>query len=868
MPSPPSASPRPTTPATSPDTTTSPQSLTVDICRGCGGDPCECASAKRPRAKRSRSAAHSAHHRDSSYRFVRKRSRPPPPTQPTPSAPLPTVAAPAPSPITPSAATPPAPLPPPPPELPNLEAVVTASGSLFGNALSRRLRDAGPIVPSKFNLIGWLRALDEECGHNPPASPPVSPPATPPLASPSPLPAHCSDLLTDGYITAFAANCGSSVSAADAVEAWQKGQLSKLYPSLTDYTEADAFIRGNPPVWQLITTPQSADSFASELADVCAALYVTLRSGFEVLPRGTAVVPTTTANYGSIYSEMDSVRAEIDRLKDGSHLITWAEAQRRYPPLRSLALPDHVLALGVVIKGSGESRKVRIIVDASRGVARDPAQAAVAVSLNQQMADMDVIPPTRLGSVHQASQGMSRRSFAFKADATDAFLQTKTCDDSHRLVGIEFDGVTYVYDSCCFGLANMPSQQQRLGTIFSRIVMRRWAAAGFDVGPRPGPDQRQAWPTPGDGKVHLCVYLDDWYANNFASKADCQKAYEIFIATADELGLQLQMKPTKTCGPAQRQEFLGVWLCSRTLTLSLSAERIAKMVADLTAIASNTSVTVKELQRIIGVLQWSTVVFACARPYLRKMLDLLRSVGPRPPQRLPLDLTPEARADLDMWLRILGILALNEQPVRSIPLRYTTLRPELYTDASFTGGGYFWGGRWRMWKWPTAWRANRIGFFSQDDSIAICELEALALLVAIRDIAPLCTGRRLVMHVDNLPVVNMIVNLTTRSPACLVIIKELMWLFVVYGIDAEPLHIRSEDNECADAITRTDGMAVSELHEIVSRWTRSHPDTTQWTARPPVRPELLAHIERYDYDPPGRQHCGVGRHCTTGLAFV
>ena len=63
-------------------------------------------------------------------------------------------------------------------------------------------------------------------------------------------------------------------------------------------------------------------------------------------------------------------------------------------------------------------------------------------------------------------------------------------------------------------------------------------------------------------------------------------------------------------------------------------------------------------------------------------------------------------------------------------------------------------------------------------------------------------------------------------------------------------------------------MAVSELHEIVSRWTRSHPDTTQWTPRPPVRPELLAHIERYDYDPPGRQHCGVGRHCTTGLAFV
>ena len=90
-----------------------------------------------------------------------------------------------------------------------------------------------------------------------------------------------------------------------------------------------------------------------------------------------------------------------------------------------------------------------------------------------------------------------------------------------------------------------------------------------------------------------------------------------------------------------------------------------------------------------------------------------------------------------MWLQILQVFRLNNLPIAAIPLHCSTCQVELYTDASFVAGGYFFGGRWRMWKWPAAWRTERIGFFSQDDSIAICELEALALLVVVWDLATL-----------------------------------------------------------------------------------------------------------------------------------
>ena len=672
----------------------------------------------------------------------------------------------------------------------------------------------------------------------------------------------------------FEAVCGSAPTAAEAVAAFALGTLSSLYTDVAAADAADLFIRTHSPEWEPKPAPETPEAAALQFADVCAALYYTLRSGFEILPRGTVIeVPTYTRNYKSLDDNWDDASAEIGRLRDLGHLITWAEVQRRYPHLLELDVPDHVLALGVIVKikddgRGGTLRKVRLIVDASRGEARGADLAHAVRSLNEQMADLDWILPTHLGSLHQAAGGITRRGWVFKADATDAYLQQKNCEDSLRLVGVEFDGTLYCYHSCCFGLANMPSQQQRLGTIFSRIVMRRWAAAGLNVGHRPGHDQRQRWSIPGDGTCNLIVYLDDWFAS-FVTKADAEVAYGIFIATADELGLQLQMRADKTVPPCQKTDFLGVVICTRTMTLSLSAERVAKMISDLEDIADGDSISVEELQRIVGVLHWTTVVFACCRPYLRQMLDLLKMAGPRPSRRRMLSLTASARADIDMWLRILRVFGLNSKPIRSVPLHYTTLKPELYTDASFTSGGYFWGGRWRMWNWPGDWRTSRIGFWSEDNSIAICELEAAEVLVAVRDIAPYCTGprghgRRLVMHIDNLPLVHMILNLATKSPACLVIIKELMWWFVAFGIDAAPVHIPSEENECSDALTRSDEMSMAELHEIVRRWTLSHPDTIGrergnvcWAARPAIRADLLPHMERYEYTAPGRQHHGL-----------
>jgi hypothetical protein len=174
-----------------------------------------------------------------------------------------------------------------------------------------------------------------------------------------------------------------------------------------------------------------------------------------------------------------------------------------------------------------------------------------------------------------------------------------------------------------------------------------------------------------------------------------------------------------------------------------------------------------------------------------------------------------------------------------------------------------------MWRWPVEWQERRIGFFASDDAIAICELEALSLLVAVRDLSPFIgPGRRCVVHIDNLPLVQMVSKLTTPSPACLEIIKELMWWLVIFGITVVPVHIRSEHNEVADALSRAHELSVEELHQTLRRWVRSHPDATAWTAQPPLRPDLLPFMHRCDYEAPGRPYLGLLPICDARRAFV
>ena len=738
-----------------------------------------------------------------------------------------------------------------------MEAEITDSGSPFGLALREPLAAAGPIREgAPFDLVAWLRALDLECSEPPPA-----PTTTAPQSSST---SGAAGTLQPDYVAAFVAAFGT-VDVPTVISAFSDGSLAALAPDAATGDEWDAWIRRNPPVW---TASASADADGAgdavdpvaAFAQVCAELYVVLRSGFNVLPPGTTVeTATATPNYRSVDDNVEDVRTEVARLRELGHLITWETAQERHPSLRSKSHPDHVLALGVVVKRRPDnSKKTRLVIDPSRAVTREAPHTEVA-GINDGLP----LPPCRLPTVLQASRALHPHCWFFLADIVDAYLCTKHAVDSLRHVGVLFDDILMTYDSLCFGLKTAPAHQQRLATVFSRIVLRRWAEAGLSIGAVPGHELFQPYPTPGDKRCYLFAYLDDFCGIGFATKAEAETAYGIFCDAADELGLPLQYAAKKVVPPTQRTEFLGVVFCARSMTLSLSPERIAKMAASLDALVVADTISVADLQKVIGVFMFGTVVFALCRPYLRRMLDLLKSAGPNPAKQRRLRITAEARDDIVMWRRILGVLRLNSRPVSSLSLRRRTVEAECYSDASFYGGAYFWGGIYRFWRWGPDIRA-RIGG-SSDDGVFICELEALALLQAVRDLAPLMLGprgkggRRLVCHIDNDPLVSMLAKHSSRSAACTPVLRELTGLLLAFGLELAPVWIASADNEVADQLSRANELSAAELLGTVRRWSAAHPNVTAWSRGAPVRPEMLETFDRHPWQPAGSPHFGVQR---------
>ena len=769
-------------------------------------------------------------------------------------------------------------------EVLELEQEIMQDGSEFGRALRDVLQDALPIVRSDLNLVGWLRVLSEETDRG-----------------------HCQP---------------------------------------------------------------------------AAELYLRLSRGWLVLPADTVVEPQWTRNYQSALEAEQDVTAEISRLHQKGFLLTFAEAQQRFPSLRQQSRPDVVLAMGCVIKQSAGRRKVRITLDASA-----PHDGS---SLNARIE----CPPTKLASVRQARAGLAELTadgdevWMFTADLVDAYLQNPCAEESVNHLGIEWKGEVYVYVRMPFGVSSAPAAQQTLLCALMRAVMRRWTRAGIVCGSMPGYDHHQDWPGaqpraaavvssqeeaqttppapilrsrrgigPRSGGVswsaRLCTqsgpppkydrtpiitkesvatalrecgslraalratalvdndrsltldpepevqpagpppcfllngfastddstesstaatdaaveakdqmeatvrdthtkcvqahsygYLDDVLGLIRGTKALADKAYALFLEVCAELGLQVQDNPEKTSPPARICTFLGVVWDSIKRELRLSEERVAKMVTRLEALAGSDWVTLKELQSIVGVLQYASCVIPAAVPYYRRLLDAQR--GFRTAQRRPslrLKVTPEMTEDIDMWLRMLRVL--NNAPV-SMGITQPACSVRLWTDAAFTGWGYWFGSRYRSGSWPSSWRSR---FKDEGDwEITIAELEAWALLIALRDIIGLVPNRRLTCMIDNQSVVGMCRRLSSRSPRCLPIMKEIALLCAIYQVTLRPIYVPSKDNTAADQLSRKSQVRPADLQATLAEWATREPDATWWSRREPVRPELRSLLERAVFD--------------------
>ena len=267
-----------------------------------------------------------------------------------------------------------------------------------------------------------------------------------------------------------------------------------------------------------------------------------------------------------------------------------------------------------------------------------------------------------------------------KTDIQNAFRLIPVSPSDYNLLGIRWQNQFYFDKNLAMGL----SSSCKIFECFSSAL--EWIA-------------RSKMGIP--GILHL---LDDFLSINH-SLSSCGKNLQTFLQSCNDIGVP--MAPEKTVGASCVMSFAGFELDTLKMETRLPSDKLIKCRSLIQDFLRRKKMSLKELQSLIGLLNFTCSVIVPGRTFLRRLINL--TVGIRRPRYL-IRLNRETKADLQLWVEF-----LTSYNGRSFFLDYiwhSSSHLHLFTDASvFLGYAYgaVFGSHWFFFgKWPDSWVGHNI----------------------------------------------------------------------------------------------------------------------------------------------------------------
>ena len=225
------------------------------------------------------------------------------------------------------------------------------------------------------------------------------------------------------------------------------------------------------------------------------------------------------------------------------------------------------------------------------------------------------------------------RCLMFKVDLSRYFRQIPLDPGDYSLIGYVIDGEIYFDKVLPMGLRSAPYIAQRITNGIAFI-------------------HRQM-------EYFLLNYVDD-----FIRAEVQQRAWQAFQALTLLLEkLNVETSKDKIVPPTMRLEFLGITFDSENMTMEISPEKVKEIQQEIGGY--KTTAKWKELESLIGKLQFAAKCIKSGRIFLRRLLQWIRGMDRRRMQCIPL----EARKDIAWWGRCIqqyngvSLLWLNKEPL-------------------------------------------------------------------------------------------------------------------------------------------------------------------------------------------------------------
>ena len=350
--------------------------------------------------------------------------------------------------------------------------------------------------------------------------------------------------------------------------------------------------------------------------------------------------------------------------------------------------------------------------------------------------------------------------FLAKTDIKNAFRIIPIHPNDYNLLGMQWRGL-YYYDRC------MP-----MGCSSSCLTFETFSTA-------------VEWVARNKLKIDFILHLLDDFLLVAPSAHLCQQQLDLFLSLCAYLGIPIA--PEKTCGPATSLSFAGIELDTILLEARLPLDKLEKCVSLISEFCRRKKVTLKEIQSLVGLLNFACSVIRPGRAFLRRLIEL--TVGVRMLNHC-IRLNKEVKEDLHLWLSFLSnfngkSFFLEENWLNSSKLN-------LFTDASGAlGFGAIFGSRWCYGKWPPSW---------QYQNIAILELYPIVLSLYLWGVD--MSNQCILFFTDNEALVHVINKQTCKDRVLMAFVRKLVSICLHHNILFKAKHIPGVCNQLADALSR------------------------------------------------------------------
>lgn len=467
----------------------------------------------------------------------------------------------------------------------------------------------------------------------------------------------------------------------------------------------------------------------------------------------TSDTPPTpvTANHGSALAFPRDVQAYLDRERSLSALLGPFSQQPFSPCFQTSAL---------MTRPKKNSTERRIILDLSwpllhsvnAGIPRD-TYCGVPYKLRLPTAD------DAIALIHKHGP----RCFMYSVDLARAYRQLRSDPLDWPLLGISWEDSYYVDISIPFGIRWGAMATQRMSQGICYIMNME----NHDIMP----------------------YIDDFFGVEPTYDA-AQIAFSSIQGLLSELGAE--ESTAKAIPPATCITWIGIEFDSQAMEVRMPQQKIDDTLSLLRQWQDTTRATLQQLRRLLGKLFHIGQTCKPARLFVSRMLDTLRSAPPSGYIELP----DSFQRDVAWFLAFLpnynGIHLLDLSPPLFI----------VEVDSCLSGCGGISEGEFYHTRFPD--------FILQQD-LAICHLEMLNVVIAVKLWHLYWRHSRVRIHCDNAAAVAVINTGRGRDPFLLTCAREIWLLSALHDFQVEMLHIPGSQLSSADALSRC------HLHDNFSR---------------------------------------------------